>query len=61
MLILTKTKIMIFEQGRPSYDIHFFLLNSIPLEVVTSFKYLGITLFKNGHMHRTQKKFAQHS
>ena len=36
----TKTKIMIFERGRPT---HFnFILNNAIIEVVESFKYLGI-------------------
>lgn len=49
-----KTKAMIFEKGRhTSYD---FYLNNIKLEMVTSFKYLGIHFFKNGNWYRTQKK-----
>ena len=49
----SKTKVMIFEKGRhTSYD---FYLNNIKLEVVTTFKYLGVYFFKNGNWHRTQK------
>jgi hypothetical protein len=32
-----------------------------PLDVVTSFKYFGITLFKNGNLYRSQKCIAQHA
>ena len=40
-----KTKTMIFEKGRhASYD---FYLNNTKLEVVKSFKYLGVYFFKN--------------
>ena len=43
----SETKAMIFEKGRhTNYD---FYLNDIKLEVVTSFKYLGIHFFKNGN------------
>ena len=42
-----KTKAMIFEKGRRThYD--FFIYNT-KVELVDSFKYLGITLFKNGN------------
>ena len=55
----TKTKTMIFEKGRhTSYD---FYLNNTKLEVVTTFKYLGVYFFKNGHWHRTQKSIADHA
>ena len=55
-----KMKAMIFEKGRYTiYD--FYLLNNIKLEVVTSFKYLGIHSFKNGNWFRTQKRLAQHA
>ena len=46
-----KTKDMISEKGRHThFDIY---LNNVKLEVVTSFKYLGIPFFKNGNWHRT--------
>ena len=55
----SKTKCMIFEKGRnTNYD---FYLNNIKLEVVTSFKYLGVYLFKNGNWNRTQKGIAEHA
>lgn len=55
----SKTKAMIFEKGRhTNYD---FYLNNIKLEVVTSFKYLGIHFFKNGNWFRIQKRLAQHA
>ncbi|MES9880358.1 MAG: reverse transcriptase family protein [Sedimenticola sp.] len=54
----SKTKTMIFEKGRHTkFD---FSLNNTILETVTSFKYLGIHLFKNGNWFRTQKIIAQH-
>ena len=50
---------MIFEKGRHStYD---FYLNDVKLELVTSFKYLGIHFFKNGNLFRTQKRIAEHA
>lgn len=55
----SKTKAMIFEKGRHSqYD--FFIYNT-RIDIVESFKYLGITLFKNGNWYRTQKRIAQHA
>ena len=54
-----KTKAMIFEKGRHT---HFdFYLNNVRLEVVTSFKCLGIHFFKNGNWNRTQKRLSQHA
>ena len=50
---------MLFEKGRHS---HFdFYLNNTKLELVTSFKYLGIIFFKNGNWYRTQKLLALHA
>ena len=50
---------MIFERGRhTSCDL---FLNNIKLEVVDSFKYLGVHFFKNGNWFRTQKRLAQHA
>ena len=58
-LNVAKTKIMIFEKGRhTNYD--FFLYNT-PIEVVKSFKYLGVFFYKNGNWNRTQKRLAQHA
>ena len=55
----SKTKAMIFEKGkRTHYD---FLIYNNVLELVDSFKYLGITLFKNGNWYRSQKTIAQHA
>ena len=54
-----KTKVMIFETGRhTSCDL---FLNNVKLEVVDSFKYLGVHFFKNGNWFRTQKRLAQHA
>lgn len=56
---ISKTKAMIFEKGRHTkYD---FYLNNKKLELVTSFKYLGIHFFKNGNWFRTQKRIAEHA
>ena len=58
-LNVNKTKIMIFENSRPTlYD---FFLNDTRIEIVNSFKYLGIHFFKNGNWSRTQKVIAQHA
>ena len=55
----SKTKAMIFEKGRRThYD--FYIYNTV-IDVVDSFKYLGITLFKNGNWYRSQKTIAQHA
>ena len=43
---------MIFEKGRKT-DVHIYY-NNIELEVVDSFKYLGIMFYKNGSWKRTQ-------
>ena len=53
-----KTKIMIFEKGRKT-DVHIYY-NNIELEVVDSFKYLGIMFYKNGNWNRTQKCLAEY-
>ena len=54
-----KTKAMIFEKGRnTSFD---FYLNNTKLDIVTSFKYLGIHFFKNGNWFRSKKKIAEHA
>ena len=36
-------------------------IRSMSLEVVTTFKYLGLYFFKNGNWHRTQKCIANHA
>ena len=54
-----KTKIMIFEKGPKTYIDIFY--NDILLEVVNSFKYLGIMFFKNGSWNRTQKYIADYA
>jgi hypothetical protein len=55
----SKTKVMIFERGRPT-TCDFFIYNT-KIETVTYFKYLGITLYKNGSWLRSQKAIAQHA
>lgn len=54
-----KTKAMIFEKGRHTH--HDFFIYDTPIQIVESFKYLGVTLFKNGNWYRTQKRVAQHA
>ena len=53
-----KTKIMIFEKGRTT-NLRFYYDNQ-ELEIVHSFKYLGVTFYKNGHWFRTQKCIAEY-
>jgi hypothetical protein len=57
----TKTKIMIFEKGISRNTAYDFMYNDNILEVVNSFKYLGIHFYKNGKWFRTQKRIAQHA
>jgi len=42
-----KTKSMIFERGR--HTSHDFYINDQKIEIVKSFKYLGVHLFKNNN------------
>ena len=55
---VNKTKAMIFEKSRyhTTYD---FYINNTKLEIVSSFKYLGMPFFKNGDWSRAQKKNSQ--
>ena len=55
----SKTKAMIFEKGGRTY--HEFLIYDTKIDLVDSFKYLGITLFRNGNWNRSQKSIAQHA
>ena len=48
-----KTKIMLFKNGRKTVRI--FKCGDTQLENVESFKYLGVTFYKNGNWNRTQK------
>ena len=54
-----KTKAMIFEKGRRTH-FDFYIYETL-IEVVDQFKYLGVTLFKNGNWNRTQKCLSQHA
>ena len=54
-----KTKAMIFEKGRRTH-FDFFIYDTL-IQVVDHFKYLGVTLFKNGNWNRTQKCLSQHA
>ena len=53
----TKTKAIIFENSRRHTHYDFYLSN-VKLELVTSFKYLGIHFSENGNWHRTQDRLA---
>ena len=53
-----KTKVMIFERGRKTYADFYF--NGKKLDLVESFKYLGLTLYKNSGWFRTQKNLSQY-
>jgi hypothetical protein len=55
----SKTKAMIFEKGR--HTTYNFYINNTQIELVNSFKYLGMTFFKNGNWTRSQKTIAQHA
>ena len=51
---INKTKVLIFEKRGRHTDYNFYLYNE-KLEIVTSFRYLGIHFLRNGNWHRTQK------
>ena len=55
---INKTKAMIFENG---ISYHEFFIYNTAIELVDSFKYLGLTLFKNGNWNRSGKCIAQHA
>ena len=54
----SKTKIMIFEKGRPT-STEFYYNNTL-LENVDNFKYLGVKFYKNGCWNRTQKCLSEY-
>ena len=53
-----KTKVMIFEMGKTANKMFYF--SDIELEIVHSLKYLGVTFYKNGNWHMTQKCIAEY-
>ena len=57
---IAKTKVLIFEKSNRHTNYDFYLYNE-KLEVVKSFKYLGVYFFKNGNWSRTQKCIAEHA
>ena len=57
---VNKTKVLIFEKGGRGTNYDFYLYNE-KLEMVNSFKYLGVFFFKNGNWYRTQKSIAEHA
>ena len=46
--VADKTKIMIFSKGPPQIKNHNFMIGSSIIEVVSHFKYLGVTFSSNG-------------
>ena len=55
-----KTKVMIFEKSRRT-TFHDFYICDEKIEVVSSFKYLGLNFFENGKWLNTQKKIADNA
>ena len=53
-----KTKIMIFEKGKTASKRFYY--DNYELELVDSFKYLGVMFYKNGNFYRTQKCIAEY-
>ena len=43
------------------YKLTLWVVSDTKIDLVGSFKYLGITLFKNGNGNRSQKSIAQHA
>lgn len=56
---VNKTKAMVFENGRSTFA--YFYIYGQKIELVNSFKYLGVNFFKNGNWARTQKQIADHA
>ena len=50
-----ESKVMMFEKGRRTFYEFFIYIRNI--DIVDNFKYLGITLFKNGNWYRSQNVF----
>ena len=50
---------MIFEKGR--HTCYEFYINNTKLDLVSSFKYLGMYFFKNCNWYRAQKRIASHA
>ena len=57
---VAKTKVLIFEKSSRHTHYNFDLYNET-LEIVISFKYLGVYFFKNINCHRMQKCIAEHA
>ena len=55
-----KTKIMIFEKSSRQTSYNFYIYNE-RIEIVNSFRYLGILFFRNGNWYRTQKCISEHA
>ena len=54
------TKVLIFEKAGRGTNYNFFLYNE-KLEIVRSFKCIGVFFFKNGTWHRIQKRIVEHA
>ena len=57
---IAKTKVLIFEKSNRHTNYDFYLYNE-KLEVVKSFKYLGVYFFKNRNWSRKQKCIAEYA
>ena len=57
---INKTKVLIFEKNGRGTNFNFFLYNE-KLEIVRSFKNLGVYFFENENWYRTQKSIAEHA
>ena len=53
------TKVMVFENGRHTH--HEFYIYEKKIEIVEYFKYLGVYLYNNGKLNRSQSSIAQHA
>ena len=53
-IVICKSKIKIFEKGNKPVHYTFYLYGN-EIEVVSSFKYLGVVFLKNANWYRTQK------
>jgi hypothetical protein len=54
-----KSMLMVFEKGRATHPV--VIYGNTQLDIVASFKYLGIEFIKNGNWYRTQKKLSVHA
>ena len=57
--VLRNQKLWCLRKGDQNLQTYF--INNVKLNVVTSYKYLGIEFFKNGNWNRTQKRISEHA